>query len=238
MRKDEGDSGAEGAQFLQLFERLPIAAVLIALVIMGVELAIQAAEAGLILRSAGHGLRGMLIEKLAMTGSAWDIYWQGIRRSVEIWGRSLAYGAVHAGFMHALFSVVFVLALGKFLSSVFSNLMILALFMGGLLAGATAFGLGSEGRAILIGAEPGSYALIGAFAMILALIDRREGGTGLKGALVLGFFLILPLVSFAFSGQLGVMLGAVAGMGFGVALSVLRIFAPQLLRKIRARSTD
>ncbi len=185
-------------------------------------LPIAAIEAALSL-----GARGLLGEPAAIGWRLdairdWGMFGQVLRWMIETRQappaelvRLVAYPFVHGSVTHALFVIVFLLALGKFVGEVFRGWAVLAVFFGSAVAGGIAYALLPGVEAPLFGGFPAAYGLIGAFTFILwtrlgaANANRAQAFT-LIGFL-LGFQLIFGLLFGGGSDWVADLAGFVAG---------------------------
>lgn len=148
------------------FNALPPVVVALALVIAAIELIFQAGAAGLIGGQGAVGWRLSALRDWAVADVVWD--WMLAHRTApprELL-RLVAYPMLHAGFGHAAFVAIFVLAFGNAVAPVYPNLRLLALFFGSAVAGALAYLLLFDSPAPLYGGYPAAYGLIGAFTFL------------------------------------------------------------------------
>jgi membrane associated rhomboid family serine protease len=132
--------------------------------------------------------------------------------------RFVTYQFVHWSLTHAIFIVVFILALGKMVAEIYRPWAVLVIFFGSAIAGAMAFVALPVERA-LVGGYPAVYGLIGAFTYMLwtrlgAVNANRYRAFTLIG-LLLGFQLVLGLI---FGGSWD-WVAEIAGFAAGFALS-------------------
>lgn len=135
--------------------------------------------------------------------------------------RFVAYPFVHAGFTHALFVVVFLLALGKMTAEVFRPWAVLVIYFGAAIIGALVYTLIAGGPVPLLGGYPAVYGLIGSFTFLLWV---RLAGTGSAQYRAFSLIAMLMGVQLLF----GLLLGGgldwiadLAGFAAGFALSFL-----------------
>ena len=89
--------------------------------------------------------------------------------------RLVTFPLIHYSFSHALFSVVFILAIGKFIGQFCPGSRVVAIFFLSSIGGAFFFGLVLNTDFPLVGGSPGFFGLIGSF---LYLLFRNFVSTG------------------------------------------------------------
>jgi membrane associated rhomboid family serine protease len=195
----------------------PVAA--LALVIAGIELTLAAAARGLIGGPGAIGWRQGALEQYAFFGAVLD--WMIERGSwpPEHLMRFATYPFVHFGFTHALFVIVFLLALGKLVVETMGTLAFLAVFFGSAVAGALAFGLLLDDPVPLAGGFPAVYGLIGAYTWILWVSLGRVGAPQHRAFLLIGVLLGIQLVFGVLFGSTNEWVAEVTGFLTGFALS-------------------
>jgi len=212
---------------------LPPFIMVLFLVIMGVEAILTLGAQGIIGGPDAIGWRTRAIEDYAFNGDILRWMVQNNVWPVEHLRRLLSYAFVHTGFMHALFSGVLLLALGKFVGEVFRHWAVLVLFLLSTAAGAVAFGLMVPESPWLIGAFPGVYGLIGGFTYILWLRLGQLGSNQARAFILIGVLVGLQLVFGLFFGGTPTWLADVAGFGTGFLASF--VLSPGGFAKLRAR---
>lgn len=113
--------------------------------------------------------------------------WQGLARLVT-------YPLVHGSFTHALMAVVILLALGKMVGEVFRWWAVLVVFFGASAVGSVAFTLVPGNSAILFGAYPAVYGLIGAFTFLIWVNLAAVGANKYRAFSMIGFLLGIQLL--------------------------------------------
>ncbi|MFD1797055.1 rhomboid family intramembrane serine protease [Paracoccus aurantiacus] len=112
--------------------------------------------------------------------------------------RVLTYPFIHGSLTHALFVIVFTLALGKMIAEQFRPWALLALFFGAAIGGAviyTVFGLilGVD-LGPLIGGYPAVYGLVGGFTFLLWVRLGMEHANRMRAFTLIGMLLLFQLV--------------------------------------------
>jgi len=215
---------------------LPPAVVVLALAIFGIELVLTAAGAGLIGGPAGTGWRLSAIEDYGFYQPIfqWMIDNQTVKPEYLL--RFVTYPFIHATFTHAIFVLVFLLALGKLVGDVLSNWAVLAIFFGAAIVGALAYGFAWDTRVMLYGGYPSAYGLVGAYTFILwsGLAGRA---TGLQAFALIAFLMGIQLVYGLFFGAGQAWVAELAGFVSGFFLAFLT--SPggwqAVLRRLRQR---
>lgn len=147
---------------------LPPIVWLLALPLIAMELVLSLAEAGLVGGAQGIGWRLQAVERFGLFPELLRYQWETGGYPREDLLRLISYPLVHANFTHALFAVVFVLALGKMVGEIFRWWAVVVVVLGSAIAGGIVYGFAVPGlRTQLIGAYPPVYGLIGAFTFLL-----------------------------------------------------------------------
>lgn len=159
-------------------------------------------------------------------GQVWDRMVELGTFPPEHLARFLTYPFVHGNFTHALFVVVFLLAMGKFVGEVFRPWAVLAVFFTAAVAGALAYGTFLDDPVPLVGGFPAVYGMIGAFTYILATRLKTVGRSQARALVLIGFLLGVQFVFGLVSALLDVRIGndwvaEVAGFLAGFAVSAV-----------------
>ena len=115
---------------------LPQVVILLAVMIAVPEVIFQLGELGLIGGPAGATWRIVIAEKYAFSNAAVFWMWDTAQYPISILIRFLTYMFIHANFVAALFSLVFVLALGKFVGERMASASVLVIYLGSGVLGA------------------------------------------------------------------------------------------------------
>lgn len=172
---------------------LPPVVWLMVIPVVAVELFLSAGARGLIGGPQAIGWRLDAIRDYSVFGAIVD--WMVVNRQLpgDYLLRFVAYPFVHSSFTHALFVVVFLLAMGKFVGEVFRAWAVLAVFFGASILGAVAYGALLDDPKPLYGGYPGAYGLIGAFTFILwTRLGALKVNRG-RAFLLIGILLIFQL---------------------------------------------
>ncbi|AUH65940.1 rhomboid family intramembrane serine protease [Paracoccus zhejiangensis] len=156
--------------------------------------------------------------------------------------RIVTYPFVHYSFTHALFVVVFTLALGNMVAANFRPVAVLALFFGSAIGGAlvyTGFAMAYEGRVgPLIGGYPAVYGLVGAFTFLLWTRLAAVHANRMRAFTLIGMLLLFQLVFGLLFGNAGYgWIAELAGFACGFGLSFLLVDGgmSRALRQLRQR---
>lgn len=198
---------------------LPPVVWFLSLPILAVEVMFQLAERGIIGGPGGVGWRLGAMQDYAFSDLVFEWMLANGQFPPEHVARIVSYAFVHAGFTHALFVVVFVLALGKLVGEIFSFGAVLAVFWAGIVVGALAYGVILDDRAPLIGAFPGAYALIGAFTFVRWVQLGHVGANQMSAFTLIGFLVGIQLLFKVLFGGGNDWVADIAGFGAGFALS-------------------
>lgn len=203
-----------------------------------VEGLLSLAARGLIGGPGGVGWRIDAIRDWGFFAQVWTWMVENRRFPAEEVLRLLTFPFVHANVTHMIFSVVFLLALGKFVGEVFRAWAVAAVFFGAGAVAAVVYAMALTDPPPLIGAFPGVYGLIGAFTYILwtrlgaVNADRRRAFV-LIGFLML-FQLVFGAVNLALLGGTGMdWVADLAGFAAGFALSF--VVSPGGWQRVLAR---
>lgn len=152
--------------------------------------------------------------------------------------RFVSYMFIHGGPTHAIFVVVFILAMGKYVSEVFRPWAVLVMFFGSGIMGALIYGLFANTQLALIGGYPPVYGLIGGFSFILWVKLGEDGGNRMGAFSLIAFFLGFQLLfGLIFGGQGMEWVADLAGFltGFGLSFLVCPGGPQRALALIRRR---
>ncbi|MCP5085947.1 MAG: rhomboid family intramembrane serine protease [Rhodobacteraceae bacterium] len=200
---------------------LPPVVVVLALVMGVAELVFQLGAAGLVGGSQAIGWRGAMADLFGFSNNVADWMWTTGNYPPEHLMRFVTYLFVHISFAHALFAVVLLLALGKYVGEQVSAVSVLIIFFGSAITGALAFALFWGRGHALLGGYPAVYGLIGAYSWILIGRYREAGDNILKAFRLIAALMVLQLVyGLVFGGKdwIADIAGFVAGFGICVVL--------------------
>lgn len=198
---------------------LPPVVAALALVIFGIEVILAGAGRGLLGGAGGVGWRQTAMQNYAFFGEILDVMVARGTWPPEHVIRFATYPFVHYGFTHALFVLVFLLALGKLVGEVMGTAAFLAVFFGSAVAGALVYGLALNDPMPLTGGFPAVYGLIGAFTFILWVNLGRVGASQYRAFTLIGVLLGIQLVFGLLFGAGNEWVAEVAGFVTGFALS-------------------
>ncbi|MDX1780622.1 MAG: rhomboid family intramembrane serine protease [Thalassovita sp.] len=212
---------------------LPPVVVALFVMIVGIELVFDLGARGILGGAEAVGWRLGAVQRYAFSAEIFDWMLENGRWPAEHLIRSLSYPFIHVSFTQALFAGVMVLALGKMVGEVFSQLAVLAVFVLSAVAGSLAFGLLTETPLPLIGAFPGAYGLIGAFTYLLWLRLGQLGERQARAFSLIGFLMGIQLLFGLLFGAQPDWVADVGGFVSGFALSIFVI--PGGWRRMRER---
>jgi membrane associated rhomboid family serine protease len=202
---------------------LPTVVWLLALPIIAMEAVVNLAAQGLIGGASGIGWRLQAIERFAFSPDFMRQMTEVGYYPPEHLMRLITYPIVHLNFTHALFVLVFLLALGKMVGEIFRAWAVLVVFFGATLAGALAFTALPMIHSPLIGGYPGVYGLIGAFTFILWTNLAGTGTSQYRAFSLIGFLMGIQLLfGLLFGGGwnwLAELAGFIAGFGLSFVVS-------------------
>ena len=203
---------------------LPWVVVLLVVAIGGIELVFQAAEAGYLGGQQGIGWRLAMVQKYAFSDTMFD--WMRINGlySADNILRFFSYSFIHQTFMHAVFAVVFVLAIGKFVAEVINPFAVLAIFFGSAAGAAAIYSIALDQQYAMIGAYPAIYGLIGAFTWLRFTALQGNGQSGLRAFNLIIFFMCIAIFYKIVFGGTNEWLAELMGFFIGFLLTI--VFAP------------
>ncbi len=216
---------------------IPPVVIVLCLIVIGVELVLSSAAAGIVGGPLGIGWRLTALQDYGFSPAVLERVIGVGDFSFDIVKRFVTYGFVHGSFTHALFAAALLLALGKFVGDVFKAGSVLLVVFGSLVFGAIVFGIFVRGNIPLLGIYPAVYGLIGAYTYIIWLRLGQTGQNQLQAFRLIGFLLGLQLVFGLIFGSSPIWIAELAGFAFGFGIST--VAAPggwsALLVKLRER---
>lgn len=202
------------------FNPLPPVVVLLAVLIALPEAVFQLGEAGIIGGGAGGSWRLAIGSQLGIFNGAVHWMWQTAQFLPEHLIRFVTYPFFHDSLVSAIFSEVFLLALGKYAAERIHWGGVLAIFFGSAIVAGLAFAIAWPANTLLLGAGAATYGLVGAFSWLRFLEDRANGGNGLVGFRVAAALIALQIF-FALVFQSREWLDHLVGLFAGVGLAAL-----------------
>lgn len=215
------------------FNAMPPVVVVIALAIIGIEIVLQLASRGILGGADGIGWRIAAINATAFSPPLFERDLAAGIWSPRDLSRLVTYSFVHMGFTHAVFSAVFVLALGKMVAETFRAWAVLVVFFGASVLGAVAYALVLDDPIALVGGMPGAYGLIGAYTFLLWTGLGALGQNRLRAFQLIGFLMAVQLIFGLLFGGGSFWLAELAGFAAGFVLSFT--VSPGGLGRLRAR---
>lgn len=213
------------------FNPLPPVVLALFLAILGIEIVFAMGARGLIGGVQAVGWRQAAIQTYGFNGDVMRWMLENRLFPAEHLLRFVTYPFIHSGFTHALFAGAMLLAMGKFVSEVFSQWATLAVFMLSSSCGAIVYGLVVSDQPWLFGAFPGVYGLIGGFTYLMWLRLGEMGARQVRAFSLIGFLMGIQLVFGLLFGANNQWLADVTGFVSGFLLSF--IVSPGGWHKIR-----
>lgn len=201
-----------------VFNPLPFSITLIAAVMALVEAAAWLGSQGVIGGPMSIGWRSELIQRFAFSDRAFSWMLEMGTYPMEHVIRFVTYPFVHGTVGHAAFSIVFILAMGKFAGNVFSNMALAILFFGASIFGALVYALVLDTTYPLFGGMPGAFGLIGAYTFLLLVNAVNSGQNGLQAFQLIGFLMGIQLIFGLFFGTDNTWIAEIAGFVAGFLL--------------------
>lgn len=199
---------------------LPWIVWVLALPVIAMELVLSLAERGLVGGAQGIGWRLQAVERFGLFPELLKYQWQTGGQPLGELHRLVSYALVHGSFTHAIFAVVMLLALGKWVGEIFRWWGVLIVVLGSAAAGALAYGLlVPDLRAPLIGAYPAVYGLIGAFTFQIFTNLAKVGANKYRAFSLIGALLFVQFLFGVLFGGGWDWVADVAGFAAGFLLS-------------------
>ena len=173
---------------------LPMVVWLIALPIIAMEVALGLGARGLVGGAQGVGWRIDAIQRFAFSPEYLRDMMATGQYPLDGLARLVTYPLVHGNFMHAVFVVVMLLALGKMVGEIFRWWAVVLVFFGSAAIGAFVYAIVPGIQTALIGGFPAVYGLIGAFTFLLWVNLAAVGANKLRAFTMIGFLLAFQLV--------------------------------------------
>lgn len=200
-----------------IFHAIPPVVIALAVVIGGIELLFWLGEIGLL--PGGADWRTAAVRNWGFFGELADrMFATGQWRADVLW-RYVTYPLIHQSMTHALFAVVFVLAIGNMVANIFRPWAVLAIFFTASALGALVYGSVLDERFPLIGGYPGVYGLIGAYTFLLWVNLTATGGPRHQAFLLIGMLLGIQLAFSLIFDTRNDWVADVAGFVAGFAMS-------------------
>ena len=208
----------------------PVVAALF-IIMIGIEVVFALGARGIIGDMNALGWRVAAVETYGFNGQILD--WMLINGiyPIEHLIRFMSFLFLHASFTHAIFVGIMVLALGKMVGEVFSQVATLAIFLLSGVFGAAVYGYVLNDPHWLIGGFPGVYGLIGAFTFLQWLHLRVLGKSQRRAFSLIGVLIGIQLVFGVLFGGANDWLADAAGFAAGFGLSF--VVCPGGWRKIQ-----
>ena len=191
----------------RIFNDIPPVIVVLALLIGGVELIMQLATNGVIGGQYGVGWRAATIDDFAVFPAVIDQITQHGDFRFSYLVRLVTFPFIHSSLNHAVFALIILVALGKFVGERWHAGALLTVFFVSAIVTAVFFGLVAPQNWPFYGAYPPVYGLIGAFSYLLWV---RLGQTGGKRWRAFSLIAMLLLVQILW----GLMLKIMSALGF------------------------
>ena len=200
---------------------LPWVVWVLAMPIALIEIALSLGGYGLLGGPAAVGWRLQAMQDFAFSPPVFQWMLENRFFPAEHMIRFVSYIFIHGNPTQAIFVVVFLMALGKYVSEVFRPWAVLVLFFASGVMGAVAYGLFSQTQMVLIGGYPAVYGLIGGFSFILWTRLGQTGGNRSGAVSLIGFFLGAQLLFGLVFGGNKEWIADLAGFVTGFGLSFL-----------------
>lgn len=205
----------------------------LALPMIAMEVVLAAGKAGLAGGPQGVGWRIDAISRWSVVPDLWHEMLRLGEFSAQNMLRFISYAFVHGSLTHAVFAIVILLALGKFVGEVLRWWAVAAIFVAAAVLGGLVYASIGQARVPLFGAYPGDYGLIGAFTYLMWL---RLAGTGARQYRAFSMIGLLLVAQLLFGLLFGAGLDWVADLsGFAVGFVLTIVLVPGGIARLRQR---
>ncbi|TCP59832.1 rhomboid family protein [Rhodovulum bhavnagarense] len=198
---------------------LPVVVWMLALPVIAIEAVFSLGARGIVGGPGAVGWRMAAFQDYAVSGQVLEWMLSNGRYPPEHLLRFVIYPFVHVSFTHALFVIVFILALGKMVGEVFRAWAVLAVFFGSAIVGGLVYGGVLNDPAPLVGGYPAVYGLIGAFTFLLWMRLGATGDNQYRAFTLIGFLLGIQLLFGLLFGASNDWVADLAGFVTGFLLS-------------------
>ena len=202
---------------------LPAVVVVLALLIFGIELVMQAGARGFVGGAEGVGWRLAAMREYGFSAPVLDWMIETGRWPLEHLKRFVTYPFIHVNFTHTLMVLVFLLALGKMVGEVFGSIAVLVVFFLSAAIGAAAYGIILNNPIVVVGGYPAVYGLIGSYTFMLWVSLAGTGNTQLRAFTLIGFLMGLQLVFGLLFGSNKDWIADIFGFATGFGVSFLLV---------------
>ncbi len=217
---------------------LPPVVVGLTLLIVGIEVAFQLADAGILGGARGIGWRHAAIEEYGFSAAVLDRVLVTGDYTFDMLKRFVTYPFINVQLTQFAFCAALTLALGKFTAEYYGSVGVLLIYAATSAAGAVAYGMLVEGTYPLIGGFTPVYGLIGAYTYALWLRLGRAGENQILAFRLIGFLLLIQLIFGLLFGTNKAWIAELTGFAVGFVMCV--ILAPggwsALVHRMRQRS--
>ena len=198
---------------------LPLAVILLALPIVAIEIIFVAGASGLVGGPDAIGWRFQWVESQGISGALFRYAIDTSFWTFDFLHRFVSYAFIHAGFMHMVMVLVFLLAIGKMVGDTMGSAAVFVVFFGSAIFGALVYVLAVPTERALIGGYPAVYGLIGAYTYLLWANLAATGGPTHRAFTLIAFLMGIQLVfGLLFGGTLD-WIAELGGFAAGFCLS-------------------
>ncbi|WP_377508606.1 rhomboid family intramembrane serine protease [Octadecabacter sp. R77987] len=201
------------------FNAIPPIVLALVAVIIGVEAMLSMAQQGWIGGRTGIGWRPAAVQDYGMSPRIVAIVFDQGLWTADLLKRFVTYPFIHGSFTHALWGIVLLLALGKYVGEVFHPVAVIILFLACTIGGALVYGLMSPRNVALIGVFPPVYGLIGAYTYLMWLTLGRLGENQLRAFTLIIVLLGIMLVYGMLFGSSPTWIAEIAGFVIGLVIA-------------------
>ena len=205
--------------------------VVLTLMIVGTEIALQLADRGVIGGINGSGWRNYLLVNFAFHDAVFEHIVQTRQIEFAVIWPFFTYPFIHLGIGHVAIGATLFIAMGKTISENFSGIAVFVLFIACSLVGALVFGAVTEPGFPLVGAYPAVYGFIAAYTWIEYARLKKAGESVIPAFRLIFMLLVFRTVFALFIGLRGSWPADFSGLITGFLLSF--VLAPDGRERIR-----
>lgn len=173
---------------------IPPLVIALTLLIVGIEVAFQLGNAGIIGGPRALGWRLQAVDSYAFSGAVLDRVLVAGDYSFNILRRFVTYPFINMQLTQVAFCAALTLALGKFVGEFYGGLKVLVIYLFASIVGAIIYGLFVSGTYPLFGGFPPIYGLIGAYTYALWLRLGQAGQNQIFAFRLIGVLLGIQLL--------------------------------------------
>ena len=179
-----------------VFNRMPLAVLIIISVVGAIGLFFQGAENGIIRGVDAVGLRASWGQTFGFRASIFESMYVAGNYPLDQLSRLLTFGFVQRTFTTAIVALAIFAALGKNVAERFGQICFLTIFFAAPIFGVASYVLLTGANGWIIGLFPAVFGMVGGFTVHQIEYRREQGETILPAFSLIAFFMTIQLVFF------------------------------------------